>query len=391
MLTSQACSLLLLSFYFLLPAHKARPLIVAFLHSISMLFHELAVFFYPVAVLGILLQTASLSLMRRVSFLLQYSLITFLLTFTAYYCGYYLQTGGVGFGRFVGWVTSYSPEIGFTFNAWNNFTYTLRGHLRLFFGGRFNSIKGLINPLVIVLMITGAAAASILLFKLVRSNRDIKTLWKRVREYKPFFSPLRLLCTAWIAVYLMFLFFFIPQNTFYRLFYLPAIIIFCSTFLASYEAQTAPVRKYRAAVFVLVVAIVNFLFLIFPYSHVQKNPPLALALEMNEDLPQGTVIYYARFDTDNTLFKYFNSSTTWRQLSTTNLEVLEGDLQSIYRGGGTAWLETSALDKVTSLADGAAWLESHAGEQPNYELVNDAYRIRYMQIVPRIDMANINP
>src|SRR3954463_15691016 len=39
---------IILSFYFVLPGRKPRPFLVAFLHSAGMVFHQMAVFFFPV-------------------------------------------------------------------------------------------------------------------------------------------------------------------------------------------------------------------------------------------------------------------------------------------------------------------------------------------------------
>jgi hypothetical protein len=61
----------------------------------------------------------------------------------------------------------------------------------------------------------------------------------------------------------VFLFFWLPQNTFYRLFYLPALILLFGLLLAA-----RPHRISRTlAVFVIAVALANFLFMIYPFSH----------------------------------------------------------------------------------------------------------------------------
>ena len=57
------------------------------------------------------------------------------------------------FSRLLSWAASYSPDADTGFNVWSNLQYSMRGHVRLFFGGRFNLLKGLVNPVVIVLMV----------------------------------------------------------------------------------------------------------------------------------------------------------------------------------------------------------------------------------------------
>ena len=59
--------LLVAAFDLLLPGKRPRPLAVALLHAAAMTFHQLAVFFFPVALLGIYFQTGGLPRRRRLS------------------------------------------------------------------------------------------------------------------------------------------------------------------------------------------------------------------------------------------------------------------------------------------------------------------------------------
>lgn len=379
-----AVLLLLVSFYLIHPAQRPRPLLVALTFSASMFFHQLAVIFYPVIVLGILLQTPALTVKRRALLIFEFSAVAFILTLSTFTYCFYLSTGTFDFGRFVRWLTAHSPDSSFTFSVWRNLLLTLRGHARLLFGGRFNFIKGLVNPLTVLLMCVLVTASALLTLQILRNLKSSKFDWWKTLKHDGRFRPLLLLCALWISVYLVFLFFWMPHNTFYRLFYLPALIILCGLVLESYENPNAPRRKYRALLFVIIVAASNFVFLIFPYSRVEKNPPLALALEIRKAWGPGTVIYYAMPNADNGLFKYFNPSTTWKQLDATEAAIAEADLQKIYASGGAAWLDLSAIDYFSSQPGGQLWLAQHAGEQPRYELTTDpAFKIKFIQIVPR--------
>src|SRR6185369_11856196 len=55
--------------------------------------------------------------------------------------------------RLLSWAASYSPDADTGFNLWSNFRYSLRGHVRLFFGGRFSLLKTLLSLPVIVLLV----------------------------------------------------------------------------------------------------------------------------------------------------------------------------------------------------------------------------------------------
>lgn len=61
---------------------------------------------------------------------------------------------------------------------------------------------------------------------------------------------------------------------------------------------------------------------------------------------------------------------------------LENELHDIYSKGEAAWLDYSAIDRLSSTPDGAAWLSRHAKQESRRELVNQAFKIRFVQIVP---------
>lgn len=373
---------ILVSFYLILPTNKPRPLLLALCYSLSMCFHQLAVIFFPVLVLGLFLQIQALASRQRILTILKFSAAAFVITFGAYYYFFYLATGLLDFKILMRWMTSFSPDASFSFNAGSNLSYTLRGFTRLFFGGRFNLLRGLLNPFLIALIILTAILAALLILALIRNLKGLKPRWQRAWNYAAGQKPLVLLCALWILVYTAFLFIWLPHHTFYRLFYLPALILLLGLLLASGETIKPPARTYAVALLVAVMSLANFLFLIFPYSHVQKYPPLALALEMNRVWPRGAVIYYALTNSDVSLFRYFNAQTAWKELNPIKTDELESELRNIYSAGGTAWLEVTAIEQLISTQEGAAWLAAHAREESRRELVDRAYKIKFVQVVP---------
>lgn len=238
--------LLLLCFHLVLPGRSSRPALAAVAHTAAMLFHQLAVLFYPVVVVGLLQQNSLLS-RRRLFVVLQYSAIALLLTGTAYYSGFYWRQGGVGklgFSPFVSWMTSHSPDAYFSRDVWSNTFYSLRGHLRLFLGGKPawalrqwpHFTMGM--SAILVAMLSG------LLYRLVKFGNEVKTFTagalrvdpelfvRGALGVNPRLKPLAVLVAVWIASYLLFLFFWLPANTFYRLFYLPALVLLLGIWLA---------------------------------------------------------------------------------------------------------------------------------------------------------------
>jgi len=368
---------MLISFYLILPNRRPRPFLVALTHALSMCFHQLAVLFFPVVVIGILLQTSSGPAGRRIVPVVKYSLTAFLLTFPLFYYSFYLVTGTFAFTSFLQWVTTFSPEHGFTFNAWDNLTYTLRGHSRLFAGGRLGFLRDPGDPFMVGMAGVILILAVLFFFKLFRHFRELKTAFSHALKDGSRFYPVRLLCVLWIAFYVVFLFFFIPQNTFYRLFYLPGIIVLVGTFIAPYVDSRDYVRRYRALLFLALVATVNLTFSAYPYAQVRANPPLALALEMKKVWPPGTIIWFATWNTDNALVRYFNPATVWVEARPDALDI---QLEELRKRGAPVWLDTTMIDLQEGTPEGKHWLETHAIKRPEYELVNSKYRLRFYEV-----------
>ena len=370
---------LLFSFYLILPGNRSRPFLVALTFSAAMLFHQLAVLFYPVAVAGLFLQSVSKGKQRFLD-PLKFTLVSFTITAAAYCYSYYLITGTFNLHRFVQWTTDFSPDVSFSFNLWSNFFYTLRGHFRLFFGGRFNAIAELVNPLIIVLMAILTVGIVVFLYKVIRtlprSLNNPKFRWIASLKRDPKLRALLLLAAIWTFVYLAFLFVWLPQNTFYRLFYFPALILAVGIILAACEQTNPRPRQYRLALLVTILALVNFLFLIFPYSHAQKHPPLAFAWEMTRVWPGHTIVYYGSANSDNSLVRYFNQGTKWKKLGLENKQQLEQDLRDAAAKGIDTWLETSAIDQLANSPGGSEWLKSHVKEETQRALVTKAHNIK---------------
>jgi hypothetical protein len=135
---------------------------------------------------------------------------------------------------------------------------------------------------------------------------------------------------------------------------------------------------------VSVLSLANFVFLIYPHSQVSKYPPLAFATELNHDWPNGTVIFYAKHSSDGSLVRYFNPASRWRQVSSESVEFLEKELIEVYDTGGTAWFDTTLIDRFDSTQEGLQWLQAHTRRESMRELNNGTYRIRFVQILPQL-------
>ena len=373
---------LLVSFYLVLPGHEPKPLLAGLTHAVSMMFHQLAVFFFPVIAIGIFLQTSAFALRNRIWRMVQYGVVAFLIAFGTFYLCFYLQTANPNFRSLAGWLTSYSSEVGFVFNVKESVIYTMRGHIRLLFGGRFNFVGEVISPFTVTLTGVWIIACVALVIQMIRKPQENRVERERINHR----TQLVVLCVVWATFYLVFLFFWIPQNTFYRLFYLPSLVVLSGVLLKRLEFSD--MRRWRAALLAIIVALSNFLFLIYPYAQVRKNTPLFLALEMNNIWSEKTVVYFSQRSSDSALFSYFNPTTTWKKVESIETEEFENELKQIYSNGGTVWLETSAFNQIDRQEGGQQWLIAHSREQSTYKLTDPAYDVRLVQILPRSYITN---
>lgn len=363
---------LLVSFCLVLPERKPRPLLLALSFFAAMCVHQLAVLAYPVFAFGVYLQDGALSIKKRAGNAVTFSLLALVLIIVAYAFAFDRATGSFDVAGLWQWTVSHSPDVGMSFKLSSDLGYSLRGQVRLFFGGRVNLLHGLMNPAIVLLIVLLALTVVWLVFAALR---NLPTLQRRLREARlmPQQKTVLLLALLWSGPYLVFLFFWLPQETFYRLFYLPALILLLGLALAALSFESFR-RTFATALFVAVVGLANFLFLIYPYSHVEKYPPLAFALQMKREWPPGALVYYAAQNSDESLVRYFNPTTQWKQLPVQALTQLPS--------GSPAWLETTAIDELSATPGGAQWLQLHARPESLRELNNDAFRIRFIQVNP---------
>ena len=372
-----AVLLLLVAFYFLRPGHKTRPFAMALAHALAMLLHQLCVFFFPVAIVGLVLQAKKHGSQNGARAALKYALSATALTVGIYYLVFHAAAGSWSLTRFGAWITYFSPENGFSFNAAGNLGYTLRSQVRVFLGGRAAFVREFGGVVIIALAVLTALATLAFVFVLLRHWKDLKEAFTATAASFSHFRPLTILSALWILPYVVFLFFFIPQNVFYRLFYLPAILLLVGSTLATIVDSPDHVRRYRAALLAGAVFFANLTFSQYPYTQARANPPLALAQKLNRVWPVGTVIYFASVNTDDSLIRYFNPGTVW-------VRVAPGDfmkqIEQLPPTARSAWLDTTLIDQLEITAEGRDWLARHTVRRDDCELVNLKFRIRFYQM-----------
>jgi hypothetical protein len=319
---------LLLCAYLLLILEDSRLIWLAGLAQAgAMLFHELAIFFLPVAML---------LLWKRRALLITYCATALTPVAIAYVWAYQAAHPPEGFFL---WSTSHSSDSGFSFNPLKNVGYTLRGTLRLFFGGRVPDVVR--NPLSAVAGVLLACAVIAFLFYAWRA--------RRLRWSSP---PVALL--LWASVYVAFLFFWMPQNTFYRLFYLAPLVLILVTAL-----EDAPKVHRAGFLFAAVLLLWNFVFLTYPESRAEFNAPLRFALAQNYAWPPGSAIVFHRFHPDLWTISYFNQQASWFGLERADLSEMERDLAYARSQNKPLWVEETAYQLVAGTPEGRTWLMQH--------------------------------
>ena len=297
--------LLMASFHVLCTSSKPRPLVVGILHAGAMLIHQLAIFFFPAAALGVYLKGGRRSL-------LQYCAVAAGITLPAYYAGFWLQPRTTNLGAFVRWLTFHSPDVTFTFSLPKNLAITLMNYPRLFFGGTAHVLQ-FFGPFMLVTLLLLAVVLAALLTRTLRQRDELGLLRFRIEPSLPL-----LVAIVWLTAYAIFLFFWLPSNTFYKLFCLPAIIVIIAHVLMGYQVSHQRPRRYRVALLVATMALANLAFYIFPYSRPDYNQALRFAHRMGRVWSDRTVVYYSDFIVDDWFIRYFNPRTTWKQIDPVN-------------------------------------------------------------------------
>jgi hypothetical protein len=362
--------LVLATFLLVLPANPPRPLLAAIAHSAAMLMHQLAALFFPVACLGILYQSRDLPVAQRASRLAQYAVPCAAITIAAYYAGFRQIIGGAAPGAFAGWVSGHSPDVSFSFDVAANLWKSLVGTVRLFGGGKLGLAGFVPLPLRVVLLLALMMVPAVAVRRLRASGAVVRI------EAPP--RPVLIMCLAWAGIYFTFLLFYLPHNTFYRLYYLPPLIILIGYGMLRATARSASMLPAFAGL----LALWNLTFFILPHSRVEANPPLEMALGMAPVWNDKTLVYQGSFNPDNWLFFYINSGVRWKDLDGTDPATLEKEIRQLGGAGGNAWLDSSGIDKLFADPGSRGWLQAHTAGATRRELVNAKYRIRFVRVLP---------
>lgn len=370
---------LLLCFHLLVAASRLRPIAAGLVHSVAMLFHQLAVFFFPAAVIGLLCRPRrdhNPGAKRHGAVLAaEYGVTAGAATGAAYLTAFRIAFPNGGLREFWSWITTRSAEATLSFSLWHSSRYTLRGTARLFFAGR---VTQLLPEAVTAAGALAFCASIALLFyfggRWFRAAAPVFPDGAR-HELRNWLAanPTSL---AWVIAHVAFLSCWLPKNTFYRLFYLPPLIVLLAT---------APIwRGDRVKLLALLAAAMcvwNFTVIIYPHSKTENNEVLTFALRHHNDWEQGSAVVYRDFHSDLWTISYFNPQASWIAMPSPDVDQVERRRLEAVQRGHTLWLEGTTYDALAAVPVGQSWLDRHVDRTRSLLYTAPSHRIRFFRVV----------
>jgi hypothetical protein len=365
--------------WLLVPQRKAAPIVLGMVHAASMQLHQLAVLFYPAAVVGVWLQHRDHGSRARFQAVALYALTATGFTLLVYCAAFVAYYGDFDLSTFLTWITSHSSDASFSFSIHQNALVSVISHVKLFLGGQLRLVREHWDALTLM---TITAACLVLVILVLQTCR--RPLLSRVQRE---FSPMMHVGLIMVGVYAFFLFFWLPHNTFYRLFYLPAVLLVFGILFSGTPAPPPPPPRSagRLALGVAAMALLNFSFYIYPQTHSAANPLLRIASEMREVWPPNTIVYWDVFSTDNQTIKYFNPQVEWKELwGRAWISQVEESIAKTRLTGSEIWFDSPALTKFREQdAEFRDWLDAHCVFEHRREFETDNSKLGFVQLVCR--------
>ena len=173
-----------------------------------------------------------------------------------------------------------------------------------------------------------------------------------------------------IAVFLVF---WLPGNTFYRLFYLPGLVILAASFLSG-----ARTKYNRRAMAVFALFLLNFGFHIFPQTKAESNRSLQIAEEMRTIWKPGDAVFWNVFNSDNRTIRYFNPQVQWIELWE---RAYPSQIEKIFREAGNVWFDSVAFAEFRARdPEFQAWLLEHSRVGEKYEFPIAGHVLGFVKI-----------
>ncbi len=343
------------------PQRLPRPWLLAALYTLAMLVHQLAVLFLPAAIFALWWQgLPEEPLARRMLRVGKYAGSAATATLLCYVAAFRFKVAHGVTVSFWSWTASHTEGSGFFFRPATVIAASARSWMQVFGAGRPELWYW--RPLAVTLVTLTLISLALAIRAVVRSWPTLRTI--RIRNHM-----LGRFAGIWFATYAVFLLFWMPRNSFYKLFAWPALVLLLA---ACWMPRPLPFWRSPLIMLALTLALFNLTFAIVPYSRTTSNVALGFSLRLEPALASGALVYYHELDPDDSMARYFNPQTEWRPLET--VEEIDHELAS----GKPVWLDTTALDYLSQ--QDAGWLNQRSAGQAAREVVTRFTRMRFVQL-----------
>lgn len=340
----------------------------------AMLVHELACLCYFAAIAAVFLNE---KIDKRVMFALKFSLLAGGVTVVAYYVCAAMIFDIASPLEIIRWAASNPYGVPFS-NPIKELPVFPKRQLDLVFGHSLRTFRRLggIPEWSFAIIGVAAAFASLAILKR-RSNigEVARSFWRSNRDRNGAWRRMIILIFVWMFPYVLFLLTWEPYLLYYRLYYLPSLVLVFVLALTNYHRKTKRPASGAGALLVLALGFCNLAFFIGPHMRSSSNPLIDAARKANEKWNDRTVIYSIDDGVADGSFRYFNPKTEWRAGTPKAIKRLDEEIERIYAEGGSVWVST-AVNSVKP-----EWLADHAyGDLINVELGDTVYQ--YVQLLP---------
>jgi len=346
--------LIVLCLWLLVREERPSAIAAGLLLCGAMLLHQLAALFVPAAALALWQRSKEQPRSSRLLSLLGFILAAGIPTVGLYALVFAIEHEAWSLREFMRWIVSHSQDVSFSFDLPRNIWASVLGHIRLILGGNLRLVLGQRSPVSLV----AAAALGVSLLLLIGRLVQIPPAFLRpMRSAVKRLLPVLLL---WWGTYAVFLVVWLPRNTFYRLFYLPALLVLGSAFIPDVKTKYNRLALAVAALFLL-----NFGFYIYPQTKPESNPTLLVADEMRAIWKPGDVVYWDVFRMENRTIRYFNPQVEWRELWG---RAYTSQIETSFKEGGDVWFDSTALTDYRREDQGLeSWLLANCVINESYE------------------------
>ena len=348
----------------------SKALTVGIVLSAAMLLHQLAALFFPAALLALWTRGKDKTLGHRLKEIGVLTLAAGIPTVGLYVLVFYVRNDVFTVGKLLRWVVEHSQDASFSFSLLRNIWVSILSHVRLVLGGNLRMVLDQRSPVSIV---AGAALMVSLILLITRLVQVPPKILMPMREEVRRLLPVLVL---WCGTYAVFLVFWLPRNTFYRLFYLPGLILLCTPFLS------APKSKYnRLALAVSALFLLNFGFYIYPQTKIEANPNLLIAAEMRSIWQPGDVVYGDVLNSDNKAIRYFNPQVQWKEVWG---RAYTSQIETSFKEAGTVWFDSVAFAEFSHRdAELQSWLGTHGRVGETYEFPVGGHVVGFVRLEER--------